>query len=111
MHAPRALIVGLAGTELSEAERRLFAEARPAGFILFQRNCRDPEQLERLVTALHEAVPDWRPMVFIDQEGGRVARLKPPGWPAVPALRAIGDLAAIDRGQPRAAPSQASRVA
>ncbi len=96
MQAPKALIVGLKGTALSEAERQLFIRHRPAGFILFRRNCDDPAQLAGLVSELHRAVPHWHPLIFVDQEGGRVARLRPPRWCEVPPLKAIGDLATID---------------
>ena len=88
---PGAAILGCAGTGLDEVERRFFAEADPLGFILFARNCRDPEQVRSLVVALRETVGRADAPVLIDQEGGRVVRLKPPHWRAAPApLRFAG---------------------
>ena len=77
---PRPLVLGLSGPELGDRERRFFAEADPFGFILFQRNCREPGQVARLVGELRSAVGREDAPVLIDQEGGRVARLKPPHW-------------------------------
>jgi beta-N-acetylhexosaminidase len=93
---PRAAIVGIAGSELRRAERRLFARHEPLGFILFRRNCSEPGQLRRLVADLRALTGRPDTPILIDQEGGRVARLAPPHWPArVCALR-IGELAAED---------------
>jgi beta-N-acetylhexosaminidase len=94
--ARSAAIVGVAGTALLESERALFASRRPFGFILFARNCERPDQVRELTSALRASVGDETAAVLIDQEGGRVARLKPPYWPALCALRRIGDCAAID---------------
>ncbi|HXV25237.1 MAG TPA: beta-N-acetylhexosaminidase [Alphaproteobacteria bacterium] len=90
---PRAVIFGCAGPELSDWERRFFAKADPLGFILFQRNCIDPAQVRRLVAGLRESVGRAEAPVLIDQEGGRVLRLKPPHWRAAPAQGEFGDLA------------------
>jgi beta-N-acetylhexosaminidase len=81
-------IYGCAGVELGAAERDFFRAARPFGFILFARNLVDGNQIRALVAALRETVGDDNAPVLIDQEGGRVARLKPPGWKArAPAAR------------------------
>jgi len=93
---PRAVVLGCSGPRLDEAERRLFAEADPLGFILFARNCESPEQVKALVDSLRAAVGRADAPVLIDQEGGRVARLKPPHWRAAPAPAAFGRLAAVD---------------
>jgi beta-N-acetylhexosaminidase len=77
---------------LSDAERRFFHDVNPVGFILFQRNCEAPAQVRRLVAALRESVERVDAPVLIDQEGGRVARLKPPLWPAYPAPGVIAGL-------------------
>ncbi len=74
-----AAIFGCEGHRLTRAERDFFREADPFGFILFSRNIDDPEQLRWLTTELREAV-GWQAPIFIDQEGGRVARLRPPHW-------------------------------
>ena len=89
---PLAAILGLAGTVLSADERAFFREADPAGFILFARNCEAPEQVLRLVEAARDCVGRSDAPVLIDQEGGRVARLKPPHWPAYPAAATIAAL-------------------
>jgi beta-N-acetylhexosaminidase len=91
---PSAVIFGCAGTELSAAERDFFQAAAPLGFILFQRNCASPAQVAALVAALRQAIDRPDALVLIDQEGGRVARLKPPHWPAYPAAAALGALGA-----------------
>lgn len=93
---PRPLVLGLAGPELSDHERRFFTEADPFGFILFQRNCREPEQVARLVREMRASVGREDAPVLIDQEGGRVARLKPPQWRAAPAAARFGALAKRD---------------
>ncbi len=93
----RAVIFGLGGTELSETERRFFRDVNPVGFILFQRNCATPQQVGHLVATLRDSVGRADAPVLIDQEGGRVARLKPPHWPDYPApavLAALGGVAA-----------------
>ena len=95
-HPPRAVIFGCAGPELSDRERRFFADADPLGFILFQRNCVEPVQVRRLIGALRESVGRADAPVLIDQEGGRVMRLKPPHWRAAPAQARFAELAERD---------------
>jgi beta-N-acetylhexosaminidase len=91
-----AAIVGIAGPVLGENERRLFRERDPWGFILFARNCADPDQVRALVRDLRATVDRADAPVLIDQEGGRVARLGPPHWPARPPARRLGELAEHD---------------
>lgn len=74
-----AFIFGCAGPRLTSAEARFFAKVDPWGFILFARNVETPDQLRALTAALRDAVGRDAP-IFIDQEGGRVARLRPPHW-------------------------------
>jgi beta-N-acetylhexosaminidase len=93
---PRAAIVGLAGPTLSADEWALFRALSPAGFILFARNCREPLQVADLTRSLRALFADRPVPVLIDQEGGRVMRLRPPHWPALPAAARIGELAARD---------------
>ncbi|PWR23658.1 beta-N-acetylhexosaminidase [Zavarzinia compransoris] len=89
--APRALIVGIAGKSLSDAERDLFRAVPPLGFILFARNIETPAQVAALVAECRAAVGRPDATVWIDQEGGRVARLRPPHWPSYyPAARLGG---------------------
>jgi beta-N-acetylhexosaminidase len=85
-------IYGCSGACLSVAEDSFFREVRPWGFILFARNISDPAQVKDLVANLRDAVGDGQAPVLIDQEGGRVARLKPPHWHERPAAARFGDL-------------------
>jgi beta-N-acetylhexosaminidase len=88
----QAAIYGLAGTELTAQERGFFRDARPAGYILFRRNIESRQQLRALTDAIrdlegHDEVP-----ILIDQEGGRVARMRPPEWPSFPSGEAFDQL-------------------
>ncbi|MBV8973450.1 MAG: beta-N-acetylhexosaminidase [Sphingomonadaceae bacterium] len=83
--------LGLAGPTISRDEHALFRAADPAGYILFQRNCVDPDQLLALTDALRSLAGRDLP-ILIDQEGGRVARLRPPHWPEFPAAARFGAL-------------------
>lgn len=87
----RAAIIGLSGPALAGAERTLLRRLPPAGVILFARNVESPPQLARLVADLREML---RPeaVLMVDQEGGRVARLRPPYWRAHPPAAALGRL-------------------
>jgi beta-N-acetylhexosaminidase len=85
-------IFGLSGERLTADERDFFRDSNPAGYILFKRNCADRDQLRALTDELRglhgrEDVP-----ILVDQEGGRVARLKPPIWPAFPPAQRFADL-------------------
>lgn len=91
----KAILFGCAGPVLTAEERLFFRDADPLGFILFRRNCQTPDQLAALVADLRDAVGRRAP-VMIDQEGGRVARLRPPHWPAFPAASRFGALDALD---------------
>lgn len=87
----RAAIVGIAGPALLAQETALFAAFPPAGVILFARNIQDPGQLGRLIAALRQALPEDAALM-VDQEGGRVARLRPPHWRAHPPAASLGRL-------------------
>ena len=78
-------IFGLAGTELSADERAFFREADPAGYIIFGRNVESRAQLRALTDDLRSVHGRERLLITIDQEGGRVQRMKPPVWPTYPA--------------------------
>jgi beta-N-acetylhexosaminidase len=77
MTAFGAVIFGCAGLRLSNAEISLLAESAPFGFILFNRNLESPDQIRALCADLRNAAGHDAP-IFIDQEGGRVQRLRPP---------------------------------
>lgn len=78
------VIFGCAGTELTQEEFIFFQENNPFGFILFKRNCQDPLQLTCLIEHLKETTSRDTIPILIDQEGGRVARLKHADWPDFP---------------------------
>lgn len=89
---PLAFISGCSGTALNADEISFFNDSRPFGLILFDRNCETPGQVSRLTKAFREIVEHDDAPVLIDQEGGRVQRLKPPHWPAMPPAEVIGRL-------------------
>jgi beta-N-acetylhexosaminidase len=93
---PKACILGLGGTQLSARERAFFTETDPLGFILFDRNCRTPDQIRSLIASLREISGRTDAPILIDQEGGRVARLKPPHWRAAPPAAVFGRLHGAD---------------
>ncbi len=72
-----ACILGVEGPRLTSRERAFFGQVRPFGFILFARNLEDADQIRVLCTQLREAAGHHAP-ILIDQEGGRVQRLRPP---------------------------------
>jgi beta-N-acetylhexosaminidase len=86
-----AAIVGIAGHDLTPHESRLLHDHAPAGVILFARNIADPAQLRALVRSLRQVLPEGA-VLMVDQEGGRVARLRPPHWMAHPPAGEIGRL-------------------
>lgn len=88
----QAAIYGFAGERLSADERAFFRDADPAGYIVFKRNCADPEQLRALTDDLRALSGRDDVPILIDQEGGRVARMKPPAWPAFPPAERFAQL-------------------
>lgn len=81
----KPVIFGLAGLSLSTDERAFFRDADPAGYILFKRNVDSVDQLRALTDDLRALSGRDDLPILIDQEGGRVARMQPPVWPAFPA--------------------------
>jgi beta-N-acetylhexosaminidase len=81
----KPVISDVEGLEISADEKALFEEFRPFGFILFQRNCDNPDQVKALVAQMKECIGNDNAPILIDQEGGRVARLRPPHWKRYPA--------------------------
>lgn len=88
----QAAIYGLSGPELTDSERDFFRDCDPAGYILFKRNCVDPAQLEALTDSLRGLSGRPDVPILIDQEGGRVARLRPPEWANFPSGEAFDRL-------------------
>ncbi len=92
----RAFITGVAGPSLTAEERQFLKEAQPWGLIVFARNIADGDKLRRLVEECRATLGRRAP-VLIDQEGGRVQRLRPPHWPSYPPGAAYGEVYDRDR--------------
>lgn len=91
-----ATIFGCAGLQLGAEERAFFRDADPFGFILFARNVDSPDQVLRLTSDLRDAVGRDAP-VLVDQEGGRVQRLRAPHWHEWdPPLTTVEQAASVD---------------
>jgi len=99
---PSSVIYGCAGPILTGEEKAFFSAVDPLGFILFARNIESPDQVRALVRSLRETVGREAP-VLIDQEGGRVQRLRPPHWKSRPPMVKFGELAKRDLPQARRA--------
>ncbi len=97
MSESKAVIFGAEGLVLTPEERTFFREEKPWGFILFARNIGEPEQIRDLVAALRECVGRQDAPVFIDQEGGRVQRLRPPIAADYPPGATLGSIYRRDR--------------
>lgn len=108
--ASRAFVAGCAGTELSADERAFFRDAEPWGLILFLRNCAAPDQIRSLVSDFRNCVGRADAPVLIDQEGGRVQRLKPPQWRAYPEAERFGALYRTDPEAARRAVRNCTRL-
>jgi beta-N-acetylhexosaminidase len=95
-----ATIFGCAGPVLLPEEKAFYRDADPFGFILFARNIEDPQQVRRLTSDLREAVGRDAP-VLVDQEGGRVQRLRAPHWrewaPPLDTVDGAGSVEAAER--------------
>ncbi len=88
----KPVIFGMAGETLSDDERALFADCEPAGYVLFARNIADRTQLRALTDELRAISGRANVPILIDQEGGRVMRMKPPVWPEFPPAAAFDAL-------------------
>ncbi|UCI05096.1 beta-N-acetylhexosaminidase [Mesorhizobium sp. B1-1-8] len=97
MTESKSMILGCAGKALTPEEIRFYRGERPWGFILFARNIGETEQIRDLVASMRDCVGRPDAPVFIDQEGGRVQRLRPPLAPNYPAGGALGALWRNDR--------------
>ena len=84
MSAPLSCIIGLRDKRLKKSEYLFLRDANPWGVILFARNVKDPDQLRRLTGDIRDAM-GRNTLVFIDQEGGRVQRMRAPHWRAFPS--------------------------
>lgn len=93
---PLAAIFGCAGLSLTDEEKSFFRDCDPVGFILFARNVDTPDQVRRLNQELRDSIQREDAPILIDQEGGRVARLKPPHWRQPPPAEVFGRIHAKD---------------
>lgn len=89
------VIYGCEGLALTPDEQKFFNKAQPLGFILFERNCQSPDQVKTLITQLKACVNHADVPILIDQEGGRVVRLKPPHWLPRPAAKTLTSAQAV----------------
>jgi beta-N-acetylhexosaminidase len=110
MTSPNAVIFGLSGTDLTDDERAFLRDADPLGFILFARNLGNAAGIRRLTADLRDVVGRTDAPVLIDQEGGRVMRLRPPDWPFAPAARDVARLYARAPEQGIAAAEDVGRM-
>jgi beta-N-acetylhexosaminidase len=92
----KPIIFGATGHRLTNQETAFYGEHRPCGFILFKRNVDTPEQVRALIAEMKQAANNPDALVLIDQEGGRVARLRPPHWRSYPCGADYGKLWAAD---------------
>ncbi len=84
MVAPLSCIIGLSGQRLKKSESVFLRDANPWGVILFARNVKDRDQLRRLTSDIRDSM-GRNTLIFVDQEGGRVQRLRGPHWRAFPS--------------------------
>ena len=96
-------IIGVAGLRLTAEEALMLRRHHPLGAILFARNVADPAQLRALTGEIRDILGAEAP-ILVDQEGGRVARLKPPHWRAHPPA------AAFENGPAAAAQAEAAAI-
>ncbi|WP_092587358.1 beta-N-acetylhexosaminidase [Rhizobium mongolense] len=98
MTESKAMILGCSGLSLTPEEKAFYKAERPWGFILFGRNISEPQQIADLVAEMRESV-GWHAPVLIDQEGGRVQRIRPPILQHYPSGQALGDIYRRNREQ------------
>ncbi len=99
MSESKAFISGCKGLTITAEEKAFFAAERPWGFILFGRNIGEPDQISDLVASLRDSIGNPDAPVLIDQEGGRVQRIKPPIVQQYPNGAAIGEIYRRDQEQ------------
>ena len=87
---PIPIIFGVKSYKLKKKEKSFFRKSNPLGFILFERNCKNYNQTKLLIRDLKKTTSHKYTMIMIDQEGGRVARLKNPNWKSYPSAEYFG---------------------
>ncbi len=106
----KAFIASCSGLSLTDEERSFFATARPCGLILFARNCEAPLQVRAIADRFRDAVESDEALVLIDQEGGRVQRMRQPNWREMPPARVYGELYTHDPDAARDAAFAGARL-
>ena len=92
MSIPDGIICSIEGKSISKKEYSFFKQTSPLGFVLFSRNYSDKRQLSYLINELKNLTLNNSPFIFIDQEGGRVQRLKNSNFTKFPAQSFFGEL-------------------
>ena len=87
---PIPIVFGVKSYKLKKKEKSFFRKSNPLGFILFERNCKNYKQTKLLIKDLKKTTSHKYTMIMIDQEGGRVARLKNPNWKLYPSAEYFG---------------------
>ncbi|UHS61174.1 beta-N-acetylhexosaminidase [Agrobacterium vaccinii] len=95
----KAMILGCSGLTLTDDEIALYKAESPWGFILFGRNIGDAAQITDLVASMRDAIGNPNAPVLIDQEGGRVQRIRPPILQSYPNAQALGEIYLRDKAQ------------
>ncbi|MFC3162710.1 beta-N-acetylhexosaminidase [Ciceribacter thiooxidans] len=95
----KAMILGCSGLKLTADEKAFYRDEQPWGFIVFARNLSEPSQIRDLVAEMRETVGGRNAPVLIDQEGGRVQRIREPIAPRYPSAAVLGDIYRRDRSQ------------
>lgn len=99
-NANKPVIYGVSGPVLSDEEKYFFSENGALGFIIFARNIQDKNQLRKLTDSMKELM-GGEVLILVDQEGGRVARLKDPEWKKYPTGQYFSDLYQTDQEKAR----------
>lgn len=97
----KSFICGVEGLTLNDVEREFLAREKPYGVILFARNIDNPDQVSALNAEIKALLDHPYASTLIDQEGGRVARMRPPHWRAYPPAKRFADMVANDPAQAR----------
>lgn len=106
----RSVIFSCEGTVLTAAEKAFFESEKPFGFILFARNIDTPDQVRTLISDLRACVGWSDAPVLVDQEGGRVQRLRAPHWFNAPSFGKIATLYERDNAAGRRAAEITTRL-
>ena len=93
----KAMILGCSGLALTADEKAFYRDEQPWGFIVFARNLQEPAQISGLVAEMRDTVGGRNAPVLIDQEGGRVQRIREPIAPRYPSGAVLGELYRRDR--------------